>query len=121
MADTYTFVALLCAPVPVGHLVELTWFESPSGGFLGPKAQRLAHIRDLDTRVSFGEMGCFEEVSAMRLEPRLLPLELRSDLRVVEQTRGRVVNCQVATMGFSDKFIQTTLVIDPNDSDPASS
>lgn len=114
-SDTYAFCALVCAPIPVGHTVELSWLQTPDGGFFGSKSKRLAHVKDLDTGISFGEMECFEEVLGVRPEVRPLELSVRSDLEVKERVRGRVVACQVATMGFSEKFIQTTLVVEPTD------
>lgn len=111
----YTFCALLCAPIPVGHEVEASWFETPSGGFFGAKPKRVAHVRDLDTEVSYGEMECFKDIGAIRQEPTPLASRLRADLKVLEQKRGKVVSCQVATMGFSELFIQTTLVIDTSE------
>lgn len=114
-----TFCALLCAPIPVGHEVEASWLASPGGGFLGPKAKRLAHVKDLDSGISYGEMECFEDVTAVRLEPTPLPLELRP-LAIAERVRGRVIACQVATMGFSERFLQTTLVIEESESESES-
>ncbi|MFO0739364.1 MAG: hypothetical protein U0270_25935 [Labilithrix sp.] len=115
MSDSHTFCALVCAPIPVGHRVEASWLETPSGGFMGGKAKRVALIRDLDAEIDYGEMECFADVRSIRVEPTPLPLRVRSDLRVVERARGRVTSCQVATMGFSEKFLQTTLIIDIGD------
>lgn len=108
---TYTFCALVCAPIPLGHRAEVAWLEKAASG-RGRSAERFAHVSDLDTGISYGEMGCFDDAQAVRQGVKPLPLAVRPDLTVAERVRGRVLACQVATMGFSQKFIQTTLVLE---------
>ncbi|MBX3206172.1 MAG: hypothetical protein KF764_13965 [Labilithrix sp.] len=111
MGDTYTFRALVCAPIPVGHRVAISWFGRKAG-FFGGKEERFAHLEDLDTGVVYGEMECFSDLSAIRVEPTPIGLTVRSDLKASERLEGKVVACQVATLGFRDRFIQTTLLIE---------
>ena len=50
-----TFEILFAVPVPVGHRVELRWYEAPTGGFFGNKAEVRPHepqVIDLDTGVT---------------------------------------------------------------------
>lgn len=59
---TYTFCALVCAPVPVGHRVEVSWLDQEGGGFFGSPSKRLAHVVDLDTGVTYmTDEGSFVE------------------------------------------------------------
>ncbi len=107
----HTFIALICAPVPVGHRVEVLVLVESSGGFRKTETTRTV-VSDLDTGVVYGEMEAFEAVTSIRAEPRPLPPAPRADLAVKTRVTGRVRACQVATMGFTDRWIQTTLVIE---------
>lgn len=88
------------APIPVGHLVELTWFADQR-----PARKRdrpdwtipSAHpaVRDLDTGIAYLNLA---HVSAGAnggnpFVPQNLPTTTRSDLEVREIQRGRVASC----------------------------
>jgi hypothetical protein len=105
-----TFIALVAAPVPVGHRVEVRVLVEKVGAFRRTEKEHIV-VTDLDTGVVYGPMDAFEPISGIRVEPRPLPLTPRSDLAEASRTVGRVLACQVATMGFSELWLQTTLVV----------
>jgi hypothetical protein len=106
-----TLIALIAAPIPVGHRVEVRVLRE-SGGVFRRAGKTHTVVTDLDTGVVYGPMEAFEDVSSIRVEPHPLPLSPRTDLATESRVAGRVRACQVATMGFSDLWVQTTLVVD---------
>ncbi len=101
-------VLLVAAPIPVGHRVQVVHLVEPNDHTI----DRIAVV-DLEAGIRYGDMRCFERVTGITSNtPRLLPMTLREDLALKAQYWGRVAGCQVAGMGFADRWIQTTLQVD---------
>jgi hypothetical protein len=119
--QTYTLQHV--APIPVGHRVELQFFEEAGSGGLFKKGEANLHepmVRDLDTgviyashwhfvdRASITQTSYFTKVNAY--PPAPLPA-----LKPAGRVLGRVLACRVITecMGSQIFKVQTTLTIAP--------
>lgn len=117
MTSPVTVTALGSIPIPVGNRVEVrvflrnlkVWKTKLEPVFDEP------FITDLDTGVTYGTHWHFQELTSMGSWTTLphLPVEPRADLEVHSTTVGTVTATRVATLGFTEKFTQTTLVIAP--------
>jgi hypothetical protein len=112
-------VTVLIAPVPVGHRVELTWFEEVSRGLV-PGQERVDDrphqplIRDLDTGVEYASDWVLGVSRRRRPD---VPFELgevpRTELRVQRRATGVVRACRLVTVrGFPELEVQTHLEVE---------
>lgn len=113
-------VVVYQAPVPVGHRVEIRWYQQTKEGLFGGKKTKERPfepvIKDLDTGIEY----LTDFLPGANTGGKLPDIPLRVDLDALktgEVTRtlvGRVVSCQVVTIrGFSDYDVQTHLMIEP--------
>jgi len=114
-ASTRTFTVVHVAPVPVGHRVEIRFFEAGRGLFSkAPKVARDAPlITDLDTGVVYGSHWHYVKsagIASSAFDPDTPPADVRPDLVTAEVVTGRVVSCRLVTvMGGTTWRVQTTL------------
>jgi hypothetical protein len=113
-------VVVFAAPVPVGHRVEITWYEAVSRGLV-PSQERVDErehqpvLRDLDTGVEYATDWF---VGASRRKRPDAPYEVgdgaRAELREQRRVEGIVRRCRVVTIrGYPDYDVQTHLVLEP--------
>lgn len=106
------------AQIPIGHRVEVVWYEVVESGMFGKKARSWPHeplITDLTTGVEFASERWLEHASTKQSHR---PLEVSDELiagaRVLQRLKGIVRKCRVITVrGFSDFDVQTALQIEP--------
>lgn len=114
-------VVVFVAPIPVGHRVEITWYEVVRPGLV-PSQERVDErehqpvVRDLDTGVVYttdwvvGVERRSRPDAAYRVGDRP-----RTDARAKDTLRGVVRACRVITVrGFPEVDFQTELVIAPD-------
>jgi hypothetical protein len=107
------------APVPVGHRIEVRWFQASSGGgVFGNKTEEQPHqplIKDLDTGIEY--MGDWMlKHSGSKRPKRALEVEehLKHELEVVRTLVGTVRRCRVITVAWSEYDVQTHLDVEPD-------
>ena len=116
--DKQTVTVPYIAAIPVGHRIELHYFNEEKGVIKKRKVLNsyLPLIRDLDSGVEYGHMDHYLKVralSAVPLPPHDYPLSPRSDLEWADIVTARVVSCRVLTEAWSDEYqAQTTLVVE---------
>ncbi len=116
-----TYQLLFAAPIPVGHRVELRWYEHEVVGLLsGRRFERDAYrplVKDLDTGISYGDFDLFHHGSVLSLsqdQPTSLTDEPHPKHRLADSVVGRVVSCRVAShMTREWSKVQTTLHVEP--------
>lgn len=114
-----TIELLYPAVIPVGHRVEIRWYEAPVGGFWGSKPVVVDHeplVRDLDTGVVYAPGWLFAESTGVRPNrAQEVRREPRTDAREVRALTGTVKSCRVLAWNGGDGscLLQTTLTIDP--------
>lgn len=120
-SEERTVVVVFAAPIPVGHRVELTWFEVVRPGLV-PGQERTDDrehqpvVRDLDTGVSYTT----DWVVGVERRPRPdAPYRVgdgpRADARPSATLRGVVRACTVITIrGYPEVDVQTELRIAPD-------
>ena len=115
----HRIVAVYAAPVPVGHRVEVTWFEEVTRGLGGgpPRIDQREHqplIVDLDTGVRYETDWM---LGASRRRSPDAPYEVgevvRTELREARRLEGVVRSCRVVTVrGFPEYDVQTLLEVE---------
>lgn len=113
-----TLVFTLVAPIPVGHRVRITTYETSSEGVFSSANHTLPHepvIEDLDTGVVYCSERPFARDKGRR--PRE-PLGVRFDepiATVFETVEGVVRACRVVTLrSLVEVELQTHLTLDPD-------
>lgn len=111
-------VVIFQAPVPVGHRVELVWYDVVVDGLFGTSRRERPHepvITDLDTGIVYVSDRLFVTPGVKRAkEPIEVSEELNKDAKEVKRVRGVVRRCRVITvLSFSDFELQTELTIAP--------
>ncbi|WAS96216.1 hypothetical protein [Nannocystis punicea] len=112
------FVVIFQAPVPVGHRVELVWYEIEVSGLFGASRKPRPHepvVTDLDTGVVYVSDRVLE-TPGMKApdEPLAVSDGLARVAKPVRRVRGIVRACRVVTIrSFSDIDVQTELTIAP--------
>jgi hypothetical protein len=102
------------AAIPLGHQVEITWFEKKTTGIFGDDTRRIdsPHVRDLVTGVEYTQMEHHHD-GGSTYGLNSIALELCENLTVVRRLRGVVRRAVVMRLGHMDSlFIQTTLVVE---------
>ncbi|SFE09344.1 hypothetical protein SAMN02745121_02996 [Nannocystis exedens] len=112
------FVVLFQAPVPVGHRVELVWYEIVTAGMFGQSRKARPHepvVTDLDTGVVYVSDRVLETAGAkLPHEPFEVSDRPPGYAEVARRVRGIVRGCRVITIrSFSDIDVQTELTIVP--------
>ena len=115
-----TYQLLFSAPIPVGHGVELRWYEREVVGILsGRRFERddcRPLVKDLDTGITYGDFALFQHGSVLSFSqdhPTSLTDEPHPRHRLADRVVGRVVSCRIASHLTKDwsKF-QTTLCVE---------
>ena len=112
------YVVIFQAPIPVGHRVELVWYDVVTSGLFGESRKERPHepvIADLDTGVVYVSDRLLAHPGMKRPhEPFDVSEKLTEDAREVRRVRGVVRGCRVITIrSFSDIDVQTELTIAP--------
>lgn len=120
---TRTFRVIGSIPIPVGHEVEVRWYdvETISTGLLGGEKREvnpieIPVIRDVETGIRYGFYAHFVERGSYRggqinVESHVL----RSDLNEREAIRGNVTACSIVSVGFEGRAVdqvETELTIE---------
>lgn len=100
MAEPVVYVFHHAAPIPVGHRVELQFFERDTGFFSVEYNEQLDMplIRDLETGVEYAPEWLFKREARDHLgpsSPRVL--EMSPTVRPTRSLTGTVVACRVVT------------------------
>lgn len=110
-----------CAPVPVGHRLEVIYYRRPgTGGIFGSKPRSEPHqplLRDLDTGIEYISDFALGSVGAKYpSQPLAVGDDVVAELEVERRIVGKVRSCRVITVrGFSEFDVQTQLSIEPDD------
>jgi NAD(P)H-hydrate repair Nnr-like enzyme with NAD(P)H-hydrate epimerase domain len=112
------YVVIFQAPIPVGHRVELVWYEVVVDGLFGTSRKERPHepvITDLDTGIVYVSDRLLVTPGMKRpKEPLEVSDGLDGDAKEVRRVRGVVRACRVVTIrSFSDVDLQTELTIAP--------
>jgi hypothetical protein len=126
MTQTRTFFCRMVVPIPVGHRVELTWFERTQERLFGADQQYVdddePYIRDLDTGIAYTVGWHHYESVLMPGHNTRMPAEALPTLRAVSQVVGRVTACQITTTNRAalgsgtggDILVHTYLTVTPS-------
>ena len=112
MAETLHFQGY--APIPVGHRVEITWFEQETTRLFGGNTrERFEHpmVRDLETGIVYQTTRMVSDTRAVyhdRVEYPLEPLLDAGETRIAKVTGCRVLSAPVVDA----TVLVTTLVIE---------
>lgn len=111
-------VVIYQAAVPVGHRVEVVWYQRVTGGLFGESRQDRPHepvITDLDTGIVYLSDRLLITPGFKRpKEPFDVSEGLSSESREVRRLRGVVRACRVITIrSFADVELQTELTVAP--------
>jgi hypothetical protein len=108
---------IYCAPIPVGHRVEVRWFEASSAGVFGTKTASqpdMPLIKDLETGVEYLGDWLYNHNGTKRSKRALaIDEHIKKELQVVRTLVGTVSRCRVVTVAWSEYDIQTHLDIEP--------
>lgn len=111
------------APVPVGHRVEVRWYQEMIAGLFGGSTSReeptRPWIRDLDSGVVYATHWLFLDGGVYLTEINVRNTEVRPTLRIIETLTGKVLSCHVTTVGLSDMVVETLLTVQPDHIDGA--
>jgi hypothetical protein len=113
-----TIIVLFHAPIPVGHRVQIVWYQCLQGGLFGGKLTLLEHepqIIDLDTGIEYvtdkltGSPGNKQHGAPLAVGPGI---DARAKPR--RQLVGVVQRCRIVTHRiFGEQDVQTELTIVP--------
>jgi len=109
-------IAIL-APVPVGHRVEVRWYQEESAGLFSTKTKEFPHapmVRDLDTGIEYLPDWLVRLSDGKRPG---IPLEVadspHGQCKMVRVLKGKVVRCRIISRIWADFDLQTHLEIEP--------
>ncbi len=107
-------------PIPIGHQVELRWFEETSSGLFGTKEKDLPFIplvKDLSTGIEYVSSDLYPHAGGHApQQPLELDNELKPELNEIRTLRGEVTACRVIMVQWSDQSVQTRLWVKPEGS-----
>lgn len=118
MPGTEKFVVIFQAPIPVGHRVELEWYDMHDAGFFGTNRKPRPHepvVTDLDTGVVYmSDRLLFTSGVKAPHTPLEVGERLSEDAKPVKRVQGIVRACRVVTIrSFGDIDLQTELTVEP--------
>ena len=100
MTQPQTFLCRMIAPVPVGHRVEMTWFDTPPGLF-GGSARKMDEdepmVRDLDSDIVY--TVSWHHSGSLSANPfsDSYPDAIHPDNRPVARVVGKVLACRLVS------------------------
>lgn len=109
-----TYPLLFPCPIPVGHRVRITWFESAKAGLFGGRDGRPLEpiVEDLDTRVVYTPAWIFQDDSIYTPQTRPTVSDTpRPDLRQSDTQEGVVAACRIVPVS-TKQFTATYLTLD---------
>jgi hypothetical protein len=115
----HSIVLLYAAPVPVGHRVEIRWYQLNSRGLLGGQNKATQNhepvLRDLDTGIEYAtDFVLGVSGGKMPRQPVAVGMQPRANAEVCAAVTGQVVACRIVTVhGFATEGVQTHLQIEP--------
>ncbi len=121
--STRTIVFIGSLPIPVGHQVEVTWYEveTVSTGFLGGEKKEVDPIAvplvlHVDAGIRYGFLKHFVDRGSYRAgEINVERHVLRSEMRERDKIRGTVKACSIVSIGFEGRGVdqlETELTIE---------
>jgi hypothetical protein len=110
-------VVMYQAPIPIGHHVEIVWYEIIETGLLGKKAKSWPHeplITDNNTGIEYASERWLAS-SGVKHGSRPVEVgdELMAGARVLQRLKGVVRKCRVVTVRGHEYDVQTSLTIEP--------
>ena len=116
-------VVMYQAPIPIGHQVEIVWYEIIETGMLGgKKARSWPHeplITDINTGVEYASERWLTSAGVKHAgRPVEISDELADGARVLQRLKGVVRKCRVITVRGHDYDVQTALSIEPDGGKP---
>lgn len=107
-------VALVGAtPIPIGHKVRVTYYESTEEGssFFGNPTTKTAsvevpRVEDLTTGIVFGHLTHYEHGSIHVGRVNVEDLSLLGTLAVTNEIEGTVKKCTVISVGFEGRDVE---------------
>ncbi|MFK8002602.1 MAG: hypothetical protein AB8H86_23635 [Polyangiales bacterium] len=110
-------VVKFAAAVPLGHQVEVVWYQVVKDGWSGVKIEEFAYlpqITDLDTGIEYLNAHLVADTGSWRtMEPRSVSDDINAPFEVQRVLRGKVRRCRLITIGNYEIGIQTHLDIEP--------
>ncbi|HEY8376331.1 MAG TPA: hypothetical protein VIK91_07580 [Nannocystis sp.] len=100
MPEPVVYVLHHAAPIPVGHRVELQFYERNDGFFVVEYIEQVDTplIRDLDTGIEYAPEWLFKREPWEQLGPSSAKaLEMSPSVRPTRSLVGRVIACRVVT------------------------
>ncbi|MDC0668051.1 hypothetical protein [Nannocystis radixulma] len=113
------FVVIFQAPVPVGHRVELTWYDLVDAGFFGGTNRKTRPhepvVTDLDTGIVYLSDRVLDTPGMKSPDTPYGVSDAISKIATqVKSVRGIVRACRVVTIrSFAEIDLQTELTIEP--------
>jgi hypothetical protein len=113
-----TVTVIYSAAIPVGHRIEVRWFEASSAGVFGTKTEEQPHqplVRDIDTGIEYMGDWMLKHAGSKRPKRALeVDEHVKKELEVVRTLVGTVRRCRVVTVAWSDYDVQTHLDVEPD-------
>lgn len=110
------------APIPIGHQVEVVWYEVIETGLLGKKARSWPHeplIIDVNTGIEYASERWLASTGVKHHgRPVEIGDELAAGVRVLQRLKGVVRKCRVITIRGHEFDVQTALTIEPDGGKP---
>ena len=113
-------VVVYAAPIPIGHRIEVTWYQLVERGLAGQtrtdERPAQASIRDLDTGIEYDTDWVFGGGGKPRPDtPHDVETEPLEGFRVHRRLAGTVRRCRIVTLRrFPSYDVQTHLWIEPD-------
>lgn len=109
-------VVMYQAPIPIGHQVEVVWYEIIESGLLGKKSRSWPHeplITDINTGIEYASERWLASIGVKHTgRPVDIGDELAAGARVLQRLRGYVRKCRVITVRGHEYDVQTALSIE---------
>ncbi|MFH2143442.1 MAG: hypothetical protein ABIJ97_13540 [Bacteroidota bacterium] len=117
MEPTQDITLDYAAPIPLGHKIEVSNFvyvETDRKGREQTDEIPGFMVRDLTTGIEYGMNKHYDKSKLISFyNVSTLPLERRSDIRLVKKFTGTVARCRILTVRVADNWVmQTRLVIE---------
>lgn len=111
------------APIPIGHQVEIVWYEVIETSLLGgKKARSWPHeplITDINTGVEYASERWLASTGVKHSgRPVEVGDELAAGVRVLQRLKGVVRKCRIVTIRGHEFDVQTALSIEPDGGKP---
>ncbi|MEM9866003.1 MAG: hypothetical protein AAF938_30650 [Myxococcota bacterium] len=123
MAEVEEIVVKFAAPIPLGHEIEVVWYEVIKTGWSGVSAEDRPYVPRIVDRTTGIEYLNATLVSGGGIWDTSQPLSISEEVRApFEECRvliGTVRRCRLVTIGSNEVGIQTHLRVEAKRDEPA--